>query len=247
VLNDQIQLASMKTPAAIPPPLPSEQLEALGGIDTCTVANAIEQLDVRLRNEGFTNATIRSMFGCPKPVVGYAATVRIRCSNPPMEGHVYVDRTDWWSYLLAVPAPRVVVIQDVDRNPGTGTFLGEVHATILQKLGCVAAVTNGAVRDVLALEKIGLKIFAGNVSVSHAYSHIVDYAQPVEVGGLTIQSGDLLHADRHGVLSVPREIAAQIPPIAARLLTHERHVIELCHSDDFSLEKLRTVVKGVFD
>ena len=237
----------MKVPTTLPPPLPAEQMEALGKIDTCTVANAIEQLDVRLRNEGFTNASIRSMFTCPKPVVGYAVTVRIRCTNPPMEGHVYVDRTDWWNYLLTVPAPRVVVIQDLDRNPGTGTFLGEVHATILQRLGCVAAVTNGAVRDVPAIEKMGLKFFAGNVSVSHAYSHIVDYDQPVEVGGLKIAPGDLLHADRHGVLSVPRETAAQIPAIAARLLTHERHVIELCHAGDFSLDKLRTMVKGVFD
>ena len=231
----------------MPPPLPAAQLEALGNIDTCTVANAIEQLDVRLRNEGFANAGIRSVFACPKPVVGYAATVRIRCSNPPMEGHIYVDRTDWWNYLLTVPAPRIVVIQDLDERPGTGTFLGEVHATILRKLGCVAAVTNGAVRDVPAMEKTGLQVFAGNVAVSHAYAHIVDYGQPVKIGGLEVQPGDLLHADSHGVLSVPGETAARIPAIAARLLAHERHVIELCHSSDFSLEKLRAIVKGVFD
>jgi regulator of RNase E activity RraA len=237
----------MKVSSAMPPALPPEQLEALKNVDTCTVANAIEQLDVRLRNEGFANATIRSVFACPKPVVGYAVTVRIRCSNPPMEGHVYVDRTDWWNYLLTVPAPRVVVIQDMDQNPGTGTFLGEVHATILRTLGCVAAVTNGAVRDVSAMEKTGLQVFAGNVAVSHAYAHIVDFGKPVEIGRLKIEPGDLLHADFHGVLSVPRETAAQVPAIAVRLLAHERHVIELCHSSDFSLEKLRAIVKGVFD
>jgi 4-hydroxy-4-methyl-2-oxoglutarate aldolase len=237
----------MKTSSPMPSPLPAEQLEALQRLDTCTVCNAIEQLDVRLRNEGFANASIRSILPCARPVVGYAATVCIRCSNPPMEGHVYVDRTDWWSYLLTVPAPRVVVIHDVDRSPGVGAFLGEVHAAILLKLGCVAAVTNGAVRDVPAIEEMGLECFAGSVSVSHAYAHIVDYGQPVEVGGLKIRPGDLLHADSHGVLSVPKETAAQIPALAARLLAHEHHVIDLCRSSDFSLDKLRTMVKGVFD
>jgi 4-hydroxy-4-methyl-2-oxoglutarate aldolase len=229
------------------PILSPAQLAALQALDTCTVANAIETFNVRLRNEGYADSSIRSIFRREKPVVGYAATVRIRCSNPPMEGHGYVDRTDWWNYVLSLPSPRMVVIHDVDERSGSGAFLGEVHARILKALGCVAAITNGTVRDVPAIEKTGLELFAGALAVSHAYVHIVDLGVPVEVGGLKVQPGDLLHADLHGILSVPGDIAAKIPAVAASLLERERRVNELCGAADFSLEKLRAAVKGVFD
>ena len=99
-----------------------DQLAALRQLDTCTVANAIETFDVRLRNEGYTDASIRSFFPALAPMLGYAATVRIRCSNPPLQGSAYVERTDWWNYVLSMPSPCVVVIEDVDEDRGTGDF-----------------------------------------------------------------------------------------------------------------------------
>lgn len=229
------------------PPLTADQLAALRKLDTCTVANAVETFNVRLRNEGFANRSIRCLTPATVPLVGFAATVRIRCSNPPMRGHSHPDRTDWWNALLKIPAPRVVVIQDVDEAPGTGGFIGEVHASILQSLGCAGVVSNGTVRDLPAIAPTGFQLFAAGLAVSHAYVHIVDFGHPVEVGGLVVKPGDLLHADVHGVLSVPLEAAAQVPAAAARLVERERRVLDLCHSREFSPEALRAVVKGVFD
>jgi 4-hydroxy-4-methyl-2-oxoglutarate aldolase len=225
------------------PSLTSEQLEAIRRLDTCTAANAIETFEVRLRNEGFSNRSVRCIFPRFTPMIGYAATVKVRCSGPPPEGHSYLDRTDWWNYILTIPAPRVVVIQDVDKNPGTGAFLGEVHAHILLALECVGAVTNGAVRDLPAVESTGFQFFAGGVSVSHSYVHMVEIGGSVEIGGLKILPGDLLHGDCHGVLSIPKEIAAKIPGVAARIIERERKLIALCRSSDFSLQKLRQAVK----
>ncbi len=225
----------------------ADQLKALAALDTCTVANAIERFDVRLRNVGYASGDIRCLTPRPASMVGYAATVRIRCSNPPMKGHAFVDRTDWWNFVSTIPAPRVIVIEDMDERPGAGAFVGEVHAAILQALGCVGAVTNGAVRDVPSIERAGFQLFARSLSVSHAYVHIIDYGREVNVGGLIVQPGDLLHADCHGVLSVPVEIAARIPQEAAAIQERELRVIDLCRSKDFSIEKLRAAVKGVFD
>jgi 4-hydroxy-4-methyl-2-oxoglutarate aldolase len=223
------------------------EIDALTRIDTCTVANAIEQFDVRMRNEGFADRSLRSLYPPARPMVGYAATVRIRGSNPPMQGHAYHDRTDLWTYLLTLPAPRVVVIQDIDEKPGFGGFVGEVHAHILKALGCVGVVTNGTIRDLPAIEETGLAMFGSGVAVSHAYVHIVDFGHPVEVGGLKVRPGDLLHGDLHGVLSVPRDFASKIPIVADALTKRERRVIDLCQGPDFSLEKLRQAVAGVFN
>ncbi len=223
--------------------LTSEQLAALRRLDTCKVANAIETFGVRLRNEGFADSSLRCMFEQLPPMVGYAVTTRVRTSVPPMGGDNYHDRTDWWNYLLTIPAPRVVVVQDVETKPGLGSLVGEVHANILNALGCVGLVTNGAVRDLNAIESTGFQFFAGHVAVSHAYAHIFEFGSAVEVGGLKIQPGDLLHGDRHGVLSIPKEIAADIPAVAAAQYEKERKVIGLCRSPNFSVEKLREVIR----
>jgi 4-hydroxy-4-methyl-2-oxoglutarate aldolase len=222
--------------------LTDEQLEALRRLDACTVANTIETFRERLRNEGFVNHTVRSLFPELAPMLGYASTVKIRGSAPPTTGGYYADRTDWWEYILSLPAPRVLVVQDVATQPGLCSLVGEVHMNILRTLGCVGVVTNGAVRDIPAARSAGFQCFAGSVSVSHGYVHIVDFGQPVQIGGLTIESGDLLHADMHGVQSVPLAIAPQIPAVAARITARERALIALCRSPGFTLEKLRAAV-----
>jgi regulator of RNase E activity RraA len=224
------------------PTLTLDPLEILRRLDAPTLANAIESFQERLRNEGFADKSVRCLFPQLPPMVGYAATVKVRGSAPPTAGATFSDRTDWWDYILSLPAPRVVVVQDVAAKVGLGSLLGAVHANILRALGCVGAVTNGSVRSLPAAEKLGFQLFAGSVSVSHAYVHIVEFGTPVEIGGLKIKSGDLLHGDLHGFQSVPADLIGKIPAAAAAIVAREQELISLCQSRDFSLEKLRAAV-----
>ena len=146
---------------AIEAVLTLEELESLRKLSSCQIADAIETFDVRLRNEGFMDSSVRCMFPTLLPIVGYAVTARFRTSEPPMTGTGYLDRTDWWNYLLTIPAPRVIVLEDLDRYPGFGSCAGEVHAHIFKALGCAGLVTNGAVRDLEAAESISFRFFAG--------------------------------------------------------------------------------------
>lgn len=223
--------------------LTAELVAELSSFDTCTVANAIEAFECRLRNEGFTDGTVRSLFNDLPPIVGHAVTARIRNSQPPAVGHTYYDRTDWWNYVLSVPPPRIVIVQDADERPGFGAFLGEVHANVLRALGCVAFATNGAVRDVDGLKALRFACFSGQVAVSHTYVHLVEFGQAVTIGGLTVASGDILHGDRHGLLSIPSEIASDIPNVARRMLAAERRVIAACQGPQLSVDQLRRLVK----
>lgn len=224
-------------------PLTFEQLEALRQLDACTLANAIETFHERLRNEGFMGHAVRCLFPNLQPMIGYAATVKIRGSSPPTTGDLYVDRTDWWDYILSLPAPRIVVVQDAAARPGLGSLIGAVHMNILRALHCTGVVTNGSVRDIPAAESAGFHYFAGSLAVSHAYVHIVEIGQPVEIDGLKIRSGDLLHGDLHGVQTIPIDIAPQIPAAAAKIAAREQAIIALCRSPEFSLQKLREAVK----
>jgi regulator of RNase E activity RraA len=218
--------------------LTPSQFEAIRQFDTCMIANAIEQFDVRLRNVGFTRPGLRCVTQRGARLLGYASTSKVRTSEPPVTGRAYLDRTDWWDSVGRLPAPRIAVIQDVDPTPGSGACLGEVHAAILKALGCGGAITNGAVRDVPAVSNLNFPLFAPFVTASHSYMHIVDYGEPVEIFGLKIQTGDLLYADCHGVISIPLEIAPQLPEAAARIQAKERKIIDFCLSPDFSTETL---------
>jgi len=225
------------------PVLTSEKMEELRRLNTCQVADAIDTLNVRLRNEGYMDASIHSLFPSLPPMVGYAATARIRTAEPPMAERTYLNRTDWWNYILTIPAPRVVVIEDLDRHTGRGSCAGEIHSHIYRALACVGLVTNGAVRDLDATESIGFCFFAGSVTVSRAYYHMVEFGTPVEVGGLKVRPGNLLHGDRHGVLSVPASIAGDIPRAAARVAALERGVLAVTDSPNPSVDALRDAVR----
>lgn len=218
-------------------------LQALRQIPTCVVSNAIETFEVRLRNTGFADASIRCMVGGPVPLVGYAATAHLRSGEPPISRRIYQDRADWWKSILEIPEPRIVVLEDMDEPQGVGAHLGDMHAAILQALGCVGFVTNGAVRELPRLREMGFQAFAGNVAVSHAYAHIFDLGKPVKVGGLEIRPGDLLHGDEHGILTIPNEIAGEIPMVATKLQKMEQKVIDYCRSGEFSVDGLSNLIK----
>src|SRR5579859_2204424 len=112
-------------------PLTLEQLEALRRLDACILANAIETFRERLRNEGFMDNSVRCLFPRLQPMLGYAATIKIRGSAPPTADGRFPERTDWWDYVISLPAPRVVVVEDVSSRHGLGSLVGAVHMNIL--------------------------------------------------------------------------------------------------------------------
>lgn len=218
-------------------PLQPAVLDRLRAFNTPTVANAIEVFDVRPRNEGFMRPEIRCSFPTMCVMVGYAVTLKIQSAAPPAKG-VSIPHTVHWQNVLKVPAPRVIVVEDLDDPPGLGSFWGEVNANMHKAMGCVGAVTNGSVRDLDEVEPLGFHFFASHIAVSHAYVHIVEVGTPVQIGGLTVRPGDLLHGDRHGVTSVPLDLAARIPEGVKVVDTMERQVINYSQSPEFTVDGL---------
>jgi 4-hydroxy-4-methyl-2-oxoglutarate aldolase len=224
--------------------LNDDEFQSLKALDSCAVANAVERFHVQLRNEGYTEDGLTCRYPGMPPTLGYAMTLKVRSGAPPTKGKVFLENTDWWNHLLAVPSPRILVIQDMDRTPGVGALVGEVHATILKSLGCVGVVTNGAVRDLCRIEPLGFQMFSRSLSVSHAYSHMVGIGGAVQIGGLEILPGDLLHGDLHGIVRVPKELAGRIPATAVALRQKEEEIITYCQSAGFTVEGLRGLLAG---
>jgi regulator of RNase E activity RraA len=219
-------------------------IDALKKITSPSVANAIETFNVRPRNQGQMSSALRALFPEFGPMVGYAVTAVIRAEPAPLEGH-RASTFGWWDFVQSIPAPRVVVVHDLDDPQGQGAQWGEVQANIHKALGCVGAVTDGSVRDLDEVKALGFQFVAAHVSVSHAYVHMVDFGLPIKVGGLWVKPGDLIHADQHGVVTIPPEIAPRIPGAVARIEADERKIISACQSPDFSAERLKALYKDI--
>jgi regulator of RNase E activity RraA len=219
-------------------------IDALRKISSPSVANAIETFKVRPRNQGQMSSDIKTLFPEMGPLVGHAVTAVIRAEPEPMEGH-RASTFGWWDYVLSIPAPRVIVIHDLDEPRGQGAQWGEVQANIHKALGCAGVITDGSVRDLDEVRSLGFQFAAAHVSVSHAYVHMVDFGLPIKVGGLWVKPGDLLHADHHGVVQIPADIAARIPEAVANVEADERKIITTCQASGFSVDSLKALYKQI--
>ncbi len=212
-------------------------LQALARYDAPTLANAIETFDVQPRDVGFADSRIRCMFPELGRMVGYAGTATIVARGAPRPDES-VGYDALYSHVRTVRGPRIVVVKDLDDPPAHGSLWGEVHATIFGALGCLGCVTDGAVRDLDEARGMGFHFFAAGPAVSHAYVRVRTVGEPVEIGGLLVAPGDLLHADQHGVLKIPLEIAAELPAAADRVIESEQSLLRWVRSDDFDPDRL---------
>ncbi len=219
-------------------------IEALRKITSPSVANAIETFNIRPRHQGFMSSAIKCLFPELGPLVGHAVTAIIRAEPPPIDGH-RASTYGWWDYVLSIPAPRVIVVHDLDDPRGQGAQWGEVQANIHKALGCAGVITDGSVRDLDEVRALGFQFAAAHVSVSHAYVHMVDFGLPVKVAGLWVKPGDLVHADQHGVVAVPPEVASRLPEAVAKVDAGEREIIACCQAKGFTVDKLKELYQRI--
>jgi len=221
-------------------PLDNALLDKLRKYDTPTICNGLEIVAPERRATGFTTSQMVSCDVTLPPIVGYARTVLIRAMEPsslsPAEQKE--KRLAYYEYVGSAPGPTIPVLQDIDSVPGFGAFWGEVNSTIHKALGCLGAVTNGSFRDLNDLAS-GFQILGGQVAPSHAHVHVADYGVQVNVHGMTVCDGDLIHADRHGAVVIPATVVAELPAAVDLIVRRERVILDACRRPDFAIEMLK--------
>lgn len=222
-------------------PLPSALLEALARYDTPTICNALEIVAPERRLTGYTTKPLVCPFPDLPPIVGYARTTTISsvAASTLPAAEQQARRLAYYEYVGTGHGPRVSVIQDMDgADAGFGAFWGEVQSAIHKALGCLGVVTNGSIRDTPQWAP-GFQALAGSVGPSHAHVHAESFGGEVRVAGMTVRSGDLIHADRHGAVVIPLDVAAKLPEAAELCGRRETPILEIARSPSFTLEKLR--------
>lgn len=222
-------------------PLPASVLEALARYDTPTICNAMEIVAPERRLIGYTTKPLVCPFPDLPPIVGYARTVTIRSvvQSALPSAEQQKRRTDYYEYVGTGHGPRITVIQDIDgADAGYGAFWGEVQSAIHKALGCLGVITDGSIRDIPQWAP-GFQALAGSIGPSHAWVHADSFGGEVRVAGMTVRSGDLIHADSHGAIVIPIDIAPKLPDAAELCGRRETPILEIARSTSFTLEKLK--------
>ena len=221
-----------------------ELLAELRSFDTPTLCNALELVLPSRQGHGFTRPPLHCVHPNLPPMVGFARTARI-CASRPSDRDPASQRevtTAYYRHVAEPPHPTITVIEDIDREP-MGAWWGEVHTHVHRGLGSLGVVTDGTVRDLDQVAE-GFQVLARGVGPSHAHVHVYDVGSPVTVAGMSVSPGDLIHADRHGALVIPVEVAAQLPDAARRLMKGESILIEASKQPGFGIEKLEQLMRG---
>lgn len=191
--------------------MPHSEIIQLKRWNTPTVYNGWEQLTkLDPASDGFNVEETRDFMPQMGPMVGYAVTVIIEPSNKAHRASNPEAWNEYRRYVAAVPGPKIVCVQDLDKPRVIGSFWGEVNSNAHRALGCVGTLVDGAIRDLDEMTNAGFKALARRLCVGHAHVHPVRWNCEVEIFGRTVRPGDLLHADKHGFLVIEPEVQARI-------------------------------------
>jgi 4-hydroxy-4-methyl-2-oxoglutarate aldolase len=209
----------------------------LRGVDSPTVANALERLQLRDRCEGYIGGSVRCLFPELGVMVGHALTVTMDSQPGPVadrEGHWRM-----WEALVTSLRPSVIVVKDLSGAPTRCAYFGEVMASIAVACGAVGVVTDGGVRDVAEVRALGFHYFAPYTVVSHGNFRIADVGVPITLDGQCIESGDLLHGDANGIVVVPPGCVERLPAAVDDIRQRERRILDYVRTPGFTLDGLR--------
>jgi regulator of RNase E activity RraA len=221
--------------------VPAATLLELCAFDTPTVCNALEAIDPDRRNFGYTVTALHCVNPDSSPVVGYARTATVRSvqGSELDSAALKAARVDYYRYV-AEPAdlPKVVVMQDLDgKQAGRGPFWGEFNTRIHGRLNVVGVVTDNTVRDLRNLPGTPLILSAG-LRPSHANIHVVGFGEQVNVSGMYVRDGELVHADEHGAVTFQEDLAYAVVREAKAFVDSERPIIEGCKRNKLDIEQI---------
>jgi regulator of RNase E activity RraA len=216
----------------------SALFDDLSRFDTPTICNALEIVRGQRFTSGFTRQRLLAAFPTLPPIVGYAKTARLRCSVPFDSAARRQKLLGYYEYVAQPKQPAIAVVEDIDSQPGLGAFWGEVNTTVHWGLGCHGAVTNGSMRDLGAMCP-QFQCLAATLSPSHVNAQVVEFGTPVEVFGMAVSNGDIVHADRHGAVVFTSAEGEKLPAAIDLIARRERVILDAARKPGFNVAVMR--------
>lgn len=242
------------------PPAETELTTALEGEQTMTEKRGGKELDflmnypttllesavslIKGTHDGisFTRPGLERRFPKTERLVGYAVTSLFSTDLDDARGRR--DNLNYWNYAYGVPGPKVAISVDASREPGSGSSWGQLNAHIHKALGCRGVLTNGGVRDIGQFEALGFQVFSSHLTIGHGNPHFIAFGDAVTLAGVTFRSGDVVCADEHGAIVIPKSALPDIDEAVAEVTRRVGAVARYCSSSDFTPAGLAEAAKS---
>ena len=221
------------------PLIPEDLLALLRKVDTPTVCNAIEVVHGQRGFDRFTKGTMQHSKPGDPPIVGFARTAKIAGSEPTTESDdvIRARRIEYFRSMAAGPFPSVAVVEDTDHPNCIAGWWGEVHVAVHKGFGMSGVVTNGVMRDLDVIDD-GFPILAGSIGVSHFHVRVEEIGTTVNIYGLRVEQGELVHADRHGALVIPTDVISELKTGIETVIRNESIILGPARKAGFNIDKL---------
>ena len=128
------------------------------------------------------------------------------------------------------------MVQDIDSQRGLGAFWGEVNTNVHWGLGCIGAVTDGSMRD-LEMMCPQFQCIAAVVAPSHGFVQVVDFGVQVDVLGMAVSNNDIVHADHHGAIVIPRAALEKMPEAIDLMARREKFILDAARAPGFNMAR----------
>jgi regulator of RNase E activity RraA len=222
-------------------------LQELREFDTALLANTIGYIDPTPPHDYYMGGSIRSLTPTIEPTVGVAFTAELDSSTPTTPGAPAAPAPQYDFYdqledMSKAGLPVVWVVKAVGSRPDHECIMGDGMGKALFASGCVGAVTDGGVRDLKGLMTIPFAVYGRGVTIHHSPLRFRSFNQPVEVGGLLIRPGDVLHANCEGVIRIPPACLDILPAKATAMRAFEHDAHRAMRRTDWNAKQKRDYV-----
>jgi regulator of RNase E activity RraA len=173
-----------------------------------------------------------------------AYTIELDSSTPLQKADVEA----YWRQLDAMSKedrPIVWVVKTIGSRPDHECVIGDGMAKTLHTVGCLGIVTDGGVRDVAGLMTIPFAAYSRGKTIHHCHLRFRSPGEPVDVGGITVRTGDIIHADGGGVIRLPATCVAELPERAVQMVAFEREVHQMLRRADIPVGEKRGLVQDL--
>ena len=222
-------------------PVPLDRLDALTMFDTPTIANAMDSLQIKGRQ--FSGSSIRAVTAGGKAICGVAITATMK----EQWGGNYSHVEPWMCFLEEIEKetlPVVAILKDESEIVGRDAMIGEGMSLAMRSVGAHAALCDGVIRDISAIREINFPVWANGLVADRGNIRFHQYQVPVNVGGMKVNPGDLIHMDENGAMVLPSDRVDEILASAADVNRNEAILFQLLNSTDFRVSQLRNHYAG---
>ncbi len=216
-------------------------LESLREYDTALVANTVGYIDPTPAHEYYMAGYIQSVTPSLGPTVGVAATCEMDTSSPGA-AHEFDGFLRQLEQMQRTEEPVVWVVKTTGSRPDHECVLGDGMGKDLYSVGCIGAVTDGGVRDIAGLMTVPFAVYSRGKTIHHCALRVRSINKPIEIGGITVSPGDVIHAGAEGVIKIPAGCVETIGASCRQMRVFEYEAHEVLRSSAINPVEKRRIV-----